>query len=217
MKSFNFMSVQVIIITLLSMICPRHIFCQTYGFTYDVFFQNTSIALDKKEQQRTNWQEAPLPVTVTMNYLVTANQQYMHLIGTSQHTISPVDNINGSDAEIIIDLKNKLVYFPEDKKVKRLIPYQLTNEKAAKNDCYDNAIKGFDEQQYSIKTCKELPNWITPGLKFKKSNLGVREVRTPTFAIALKEFHITDENLDYQDLFKPFLHQKITETYNFFY
>lgn len=216
MKSFNFKSLQVIIITLSSMVCPNYVFCQTYNFTYDVFFQNNSIPLDKKEQHKTNRQEAPLPVTITMNYIVTANQQYMHLIGIVQNTISPVDNLNGSHSEIIIDLKNKLVYFPEDKKVKRLIMYQLTDEKAAKNDCYDNAIKGFDER-YSIKTCKELPNLITPGLKFKKSNFGVREVRTPTFALALKEFHTSDEKLDYEDLFKPFLHQEITETYNFFY
>jgi len=154
-------------------------------------------------------------VGLVIHYSIKTDGRYMVVEGqTDSFSTGPL-SVNFTQTQAIFDLKNKLVYFPDNKQILKLKEYGLNAINKSDNTCELYSIIGFDSA-FKILACDTLPDYISPGVRFHNFQKGIKSIITPTFTIILSEHQTSNETLDFKELFKPYLKKELNKEYKFF-
>ena len=154
---------------------------------------------------------APLMVFI---YTVYADDHFLELSGELE-SIESGENIRlkrTGPTKLIIDLKNNLVYSPEENKFQSLYLYELEDGRSVDQQTAQFHLRSFDSL-YVITISKTLPKMLTPAVFLKNNPNGIQSVSTVDFSINLLEWKVADKKLDYASVFKPQLGKAILDTF----
>lgn len=130
------------------------IFSQAYQAEYSCYLFNTPNKLQKDSVIKNNLKRL-IPMTVSLVYKLKCNSRYIDVAGYLSGSNLPNSTINfsASNSRIVIDLKKKLVFYPNEKKVDSLIEYEYDNP-ITEDSCFTYnlpAVKSFN----NITGCKK--------------------------------------------------------------
>ncbi len=143
-------------------------------------------------------------MSVSIVYKLKCNSRYIDVAGYLAGSNLPNSSINfsASNSRIIIDLKKKLVLYPNEKKVDSLVEYEYDNTIPA-DSCFSYnlpAVKTFN----NITGCKKIFKNISPGIVIKNAPFGLQEVQTSGFFILLKNYAPVKWNPNFSKEFKKY-------------
>lgn len=198
---------------LLILLLPFPVFSQTYIAKYKCYYgkgitlsdiAKTNIGIDTTEI---------FSINLILNYTIKTNGRYMEAEGVVDSSSASFVPMSFTATKAIFDLKNHLVYFPDENKIQRLKIYEVTATSSL-DSCAEHVIIGFDSR-YKILACTSLPSYLSPPVHFKGLQKGVKSIITPNFAIVLLEHKTSNEELDYKKIFETWLAKKVIEEYKF--
>ena len=192
-------------------------FPQTYRAEYTCTFNNFNKLDNLKDTSFESHQPREvLPLTLVLKYTIICNNKFLEVIGEVDSSLSPKNiSVRFFNFKALFDLSNNLVYFPEENTIKKLLVYELQANGVGKDDCMEQSIRGFDSS-FRVTTCKKVPKYILPAIKFKNNVGGVRFISTSQLSIKLLGFKKINKTLDYTKLFLPYLKKEVPEIYRFF-
>lgn len=190
---------------------------QTYRAEYKCIFNNLGKIDNLRDTSFESHQPSEiLPLSLVLKYTVVCNKKFLEVIGEVDSSIYPKNIVvNFFNFKAIFDLTNNLVYFPDENTIKKMLVYDLAANDLVEDECFEYSVRGFDSS-IRVTTCKEIPNYILPAIKFKNHEGGVKFIGTSKLSIKLVGFKRINGNLDYTKLFLPYLKKEIPETYSFF-
>ncbi len=171
--------------------------CQTYKAVYECIYSSPLGNPDNPEMG--------FGIPIKIIYIVYANEKYVEIEGRLEEaTTFPGADIGykGSQDKAIIDLEKMLIYFPEEKLLKRIKAHQI-----------DYSADSLLKRGYRVTSAdtsvlvnfkKGLPYYITPGLFFAKikQKWAIQNIRTHTMNVRLIDCVLSnDKRLEYKKLF----------------
>ena len=127
------------------------------------------------------------PLRVNASYEILSDGKFMILqyrLDSSSMGNSGIKVNTSGDPEIIIDIKNKLIYYPTSKVVKRIKSYFLDSIVADSNECIGKTVleKG---PEYKVVFCKSIPVQIMLPVLFNDLKYGIQSINSPQTSIEL--------------------------------
>lgn len=186
----------------LAVLSGSRLFAQTYSIEYKGRVW-ASIPVDPQEKNNNRAETGDstskeirndmsiFPVSVSIVYTIISDGNYMILRGSLDSSVMEIQGIKANrtdeDEEVIIDIRQKLIFFPSSKIIRKIKLYSLGNPVVESGDCMEKNVveKG---PQYRIALCKSLPACITPLFFFSGNQPGIRSVSTPTQFIELRSY-----------------------------
>lgn len=159
-----------------------------------------------------------IPISVNGTYEVRVNERYLEVIGQIDNNVSGMKgfNLHTANERIIYDLKNNLVYLPDQDSFMRAKRYQLesTSSSPHKSSCDSALVKGYSPL---IILCDSIPELVTPGILFNNmEGRGIKKVTSANYQINLESFEVSKKKFDYDDIFKKCKNTKNLATFHFF-
>lgn len=166
-------------------------FSQTYIAKYKV---STSIGDDK----------TPVPTTLYLTYTVKCNNRYIDIVGAKDSMSVIYSSESPFGEHVIIDTKTKLVYYVNEKLMKRMEEYSLLKKKAVNVGEYEQNIIG--KPDVTVIASKLIPKNITPGVLFQNLEDGIKKISAPKLYIELEgKVKKADNKMEnYDNLFKGY-------------
>lgn len=187
-------------------------FGQTYEAKYKCIFESSWPVKDTSA----NSQKFEIPFRIITIYTIITDGRYLKATTKIEETSSAFGNgvnFNSSDTQVIFDLKKRLAYFPENKKVKKIKDYYLTKDSTSSGSY---KIDGFGNK-YIIELGSNLKNFIAPAVFFSNAPNGIRKISTSDFTIELMgPIKQIKKKISYDSYFKTIDIGKIKEEYSFF-
>jgi len=207
---------RVIAIVIFSCVAKASI-SQTYQAEYKCMFNN----FNKLENVRDTSFESHkpseiLPLSLVLKYTIVCNNKFLEVAGEVDSSTSPKNiSVSFLNFKAIFDLRNNLVYFPDENIIKKVLVYELQANGVVKDDCFEHSVKDFDSS-IRVTTCNKIPKHLLPAIKFKNNVGGVKFISTSQLFIKLLSFKKINRTLDHTKLFVPYLKKEVPEIYSFF-
>lgn len=157
----------------------------------------------------------PIPTTILVTYKIKSNSEFIEVKATENRLSNRYRNEVVSRSHVIIDIKNKLAYFPDEKIMMRVESYTLAPVDSNLNGkCIINTLS--NNHNVKVVSCLELPV-ISPGVLFDNLQGGITKIEGKDLNIQLVDkVRKSDENINFTHFFKDYPKDKIKDTLRFF-
>lgn len=151
----------------------------------------------------------PVPTEMRITYTVRSDDRYIEIVGKLDGMSVVYSTEIGSKSHVVIDTKAKLIYYVEEKIMKRLEEYKLSPRKTINSKDFVQHV--VNEPKAIIVTSKSIPKNILPGILFNEWEYGVKEISSPKLSIKLEgSVQETSGNLEsFASLFKGYEKQEL--------
>ena len=137
-----------------------------------------------------------IPIRIHTVYEIISDGKYMllHARVDSSSTENFDIKVRPSGDDIaIISIKEKLIFFPGSKIIKKIKIYTLDSSLENFDGCMDKTVheKGPD---YIVKLCKDIPSAVSPPIFFNGLKYGIKSVNVPGITIELSVYKKTGKD-----------------------
>lgn len=195
--------------------CAIHASAQTYEAKYKMIYKG-----------RVGIPIHSFDIASIVDLTVKSNNEFIDVTGKVVKTIYASeqfsDKLNTSNLKedvdmnhVIIDIKNKLAWYPEEKKMYRIKGNQLLPAKALYHgSCEEYSVSGA--KTIKVIACKNLPKFLSPAIIFDNQEYGIKKIVAHNLEIELiSKPKIISEKLEFKNMFEN-NSSKIEGSYNFF-
>lgn len=124
--------------------------------------------------------KAPVPTELTIIYDVNSDDRYIEIKGSLNRMSASYTEEEEKGAHVIIDTKLGLVYYVNEKKLKKLAIYEIDKKNNIKSEIYTAKVSG---KTCNIEMNKQWPKNMTPGILFNNTIHGITKVSSPKLNI----------------------------------